>query len=193
MATNPKVEKFFDEATQWPAELQRLRTILRDTPLTEDFKWRAPTYTYDDANILILGEYKDGCRVMFFEGALLEDPEGLLSAPGERSQHQRLLRYTDVDDIDEGVLRGFIDQSIANHEAGRKVEPTEAEAEPLPDELVAAFGEVDGLQAAFEALTPGRQRSWVIHISDAKKAETRLARVEKAVPRIFEGKGQLER
>ena len=191
--TDPKVDAYFDEARQWPAELQRLRGILAGTPLGEAFKWRQPCYTYDGANVLILGEFKDGCRVTFFKGALLEDPAGLLEPVGENSNAGRVLKYADVDDIDEAVLLGFVEQAIAVEEAGLKVEAPERGELDLPEELVAAFDEVDGLRDAWDALTPGRQRSWVLHVADAKKPETRRARVDRGVPKIFEGKGQLER
>ncbi len=193
--TNPKVDSFFETATQWPAELQRLRSILQDTPLTEEFKWRGPCYTFDGGNVLILGEFKDGCRVTFFKGALLEDPDGLLGEIGDNSHAGRLLRFTDVDEIDraEPALRDFVQQGIAAEEAGLKVEEPERGELELPDELIAAFDEVAGLQAAWEALTPGRQRGYVLHFADAKKAETRSARIAKAVPKIFEGKGMHDR
>lgn len=192
--TNPKVDAYFDGATKWSAELQRLRQILLASPLEEDFKWRAPCYTYEGTNVLILGEYKDGCRAMFFEGVLLDDPDGLLHDVGERSRSQRALKYTDVDDIDEPALLGFIEQSIENHKAGRKVDLDEDRPElVLPDELVAAFDEVDGLRAAWDALTPGRQRGWVLHVSEAKQSATRAGRVEKAVPKILDGKGFYDR
>ena len=125
--TNPKVDSFFETATQWPAELQRLRSILQDTPLTEEFKWRGPCYTFDGGNVLILGEFKDGCRVTFFKGALLEDPDGLLGEIGDNSHAGRLLRFTDVDEIDraEPALRDFVQQGIAAEEAGLKVEEPE--------------------------------------------------------------------
>jgi len=193
--TNPKVDSYFETATQWPAELQRLRSILQDTPLTEEFKWRGPCYTFAGGNVLILGEFKDGCRVTFFKGALLEDPDGLLGDIGDNSHAGRLLRFTDVDEIDraEPALRDFVQQGIAAEEAGLKVEEPERGELELPDELLAAFDEVTGLQAAWEALTPGRQRGYVLHFADAKKAETRSARIEKAVPKIFEGKGMHDR
>jgi uncharacterized protein YdeI (YjbR/CyaY-like superfamily) len=191
--TDPKVDEFFETATQWPAELQRLRTILADTPLVEALKWRQPCYTLDGGNVLILGEFKDGCRVMFFKGALLDDPDGRLDRVGENAQAARILRYTDVDDIDEPVLLGFVDQAIRNEQAGLKVEVDERPELALPEELVAMYDEVDGLREAFEALTPGRQRGWILHIADAKKAETRRARIEKALPKIFAGKGQHDR
>jgi len=190
-----EVDSFFETATQWPAELQRLRSILRDTPLTEEFKWRGPCYTFDGGNILILGEFKDGCRVTFFQGALLEDAKGLLGEIGENSHAGRLLRFTDVDEIDraEPALRDFIEQLIAAEKAGLKVEEPERAELDLPDELVDAFGDVAGLEDAWEALTPGRQRGWVLHFADAKKSETRAARIEKAAPKIFEGKGMHDR
>jgi uncharacterized protein YdeI (YjbR/CyaY-like superfamily) len=191
--TNPKVDEYFENAAQWPAELQRLRSILADTPLTEDFKWRAPCYTHGGGNILILGEYKDGCRVLFFKGALLDDPDGLLERVGENSQAGRVLKYLDVDDIDAAALRAFIDQAIANEEAGIEVDIGERPELDLPEELLAQFDRVDGLRAAFEALTPGRQRGWVLHISEAKQSATRTARIEKALPKIFDGKGLHDR
>jgi uncharacterized protein YdeI (YjbR/CyaY-like superfamily) len=193
--TNPEVDSFFETATQWPAELARLRSILQDTPLTEDFKWRGPCYTFDGGNVLILGEFKDGCRVTFFKGALLEDPDGLLDRVGENSQAARLLRFTDVDEIEgaETALRGFVQQAIAAEEAGLKVDMGPRPVLDLPDGLLAAFGDVPGLRAAWEALTPGRQRGYVLHFADAKKPETRAARIEKCIPRIFDGKGMHDR
>jgi uncharacterized protein YdeI (YjbR/CyaY-like superfamily) len=193
--TNPKVDSFFETATQWPGELQRLRSILQDTPLTVEFKWRGPCYTFDGGNILILGEFKDGCRVTFFKGALLEDPDGLLGEVGENSHAGRLLRFTDVDEIDraEAALRNFIEQLIAAEKAGLKVERPERGELELPDELLAAFDDLTGLRAAWEALTPGRQRGYVLHFADAKKSETRAARIDKCAPKIFEGKGMHDR
>jgi uncharacterized protein YdeI (YjbR/CyaY-like superfamily) len=191
--TNAEVDAYFDTATQWPAELQRLRTILADTPLTEDFKWRAPCYTFEDGNVLILGEYKDGCRVTFFKGALLKDPDGLLEPVGDNSHAGRVLKYTDVDAIDEAAVRDFVRQGIEIEAQGLEVDMGERPDVELPDELVAAFDDVDGLQAAWEALTPGRQRGWVLHFTDAKKSETRTGRIEKATPKIFEGKGMHDR
>jgi uncharacterized protein YdeI (YjbR/CyaY-like superfamily) len=191
--TNPKVDSFFAEATQWPAELQQLRTILRDTPLTEELKWRQPCYSYDGGNVVILGEFKDGCRMTFFKGALLKDPDGLLDLPGENSHVGRILRFTDADSIDESVVRGFVQQGIEIEKAGLQVDTEDRPDVDLPDELLDAFNEVEGLQDAFEALTPGRQRGYLLHFADAKKSETRAARIEKYVPKIFEGKGMHDR
>ncbi len=193
--TNPKVDAYFETATQWPAELQRLRSILQDTPLTEDFKWRQPCYTHDGGNILILGEFKDGCRVTFFKGALVEDPDGLLELLGQDSRAARILRFTSVDEIDrvEAAFRGLVEQAMAVEESGLDVEVPERRQLDLPDELLGAFDEVDGLRAAFEALTPGRQRGYLLHFTDAKKSETRAARIAKWTPKIFEGKGMHDR
>ena len=191
--TNPKVDSFIEQATLWPAELQRLRTILLDTRLTEELKWRQPCYSFDGANVVILGEFKDGCRMTFFKGALLEDPEGLLDLPGENSHVGRILRFTDVDAIDEAAVRDFVRQGIEIEEAGLQVDTEDRPELDLPDELLDAFDQVEGLQDAFEDLTPGRQRGYLLHFADAKKAETRAARIEKCVPKIFEGKGMHDR
>jgi uncharacterized protein YdeI (YjbR/CyaY-like superfamily) len=187
--TNPEVDDYFETATQWPAELQQVRKLLAGTTLVEDYKWRQPCYTHEGANVLILGTFKDGCRVTFFKGALLEDPKGLLEPVGENSNAGRVLKYTDVDQIDEKALLGFIQQAIAVEDAGLSVEPAEREEPDLPEELLAAFDDVDGLRDAWEALTPGRQRGYVYFFADAKKSETRRARIDKNVEKIFDGKG----
>jgi uncharacterized protein YdeI (YjbR/CyaY-like superfamily) len=191
---NPRVEKFFAEATRWREELAALRAILLDCPVTETFKWRAPTYTAAGGNIATVWGLKDACVLSFFKGVLLKDPEGILVAPGEKSRSVRLARFTDVSQIAdrEATLKRYIDQAVANEKAGLKVDFPKDDLD-YPEELVAMLDDDPALKSAFEALTPGRRRGYVLHFSGPKQSKTRLSRIEKAAPRILAGKGMHNR
>ncbi|WP_417386651.1 DUF1801 domain-containing protein [Gimesia sp.] len=187
---NPDVEIYLNKARLWQDELITLRTIVLDTPLTEEYKWRAPCYTYEKKNIVLIGAFKDDCVLSFFKGALLKDPLGVLSKPGENTQAARVVRFTSLQEIIElePVLKSYIDEAIEVEQSGLKVEPKQ-EAEPIPAEFQAKLDESPALQTAFEALTPGRQRAYLMHFSAAKQSQTRMNRVEKYIPQILDGKG----
>lgn len=173
----------------WTEELLALREILRSTSLDETMKWGSPCYTFDGKNVAMMGSFRDYCSISFFKGVLLEDPEGLLEAPGPNSRHARLLKFRSLEDVERLASQAlnFLNQALEIQKKGLKVDA--AEAEPLPDELEARLLSEDGLWEAYEALTPGRQRSFILHVSGAKNPETRVRRAEKCVPKIWAGKG----
>lgn len=173
----------------WTEELLALREILRSTSLDETMKWGSPCYTFDGKNVAMMGSFRDYCSISFFKGVLLEDPEGVLEAPGPNSRHARLLKFRSLEDVERLASQAlnFLNQALEIQKKGLKVDA--AEAEPLPDELEARLLSEDGLWEAYEALTPGRQRSFILHVSGAKNPETRVRRAEKCVPKIWAGKG----
>lgn len=185
-----KVDAFFEQAVDWREVMVALRAIAIDCGLGESWKWGKPCYTFRGANLAIIQPFKKQCGLMFFKGALLHDPRGLLEKPGPNAHAARRMMYTRVDDVaaTEPFLRAFIAEAIALEKAGRGV-PEKPDREPIPDELAAMYETVPGLQAAFEALTPGRQRGYILHTVKAKQSKTRSARIEKCLPKILAGKG----
>lgn len=187
---NPQVDDFLDRAERWQDEMTRLRRICLDAGLDESLKWRKPCYGRDGANIALIQPFKEFCALMFFKGALLDDPDGLLEKPGENTQAARRVRFESLDDVvgREAVLSGYLAHAIEVEESGREVEFADR-PEPIPDELQAKLDRDPALLAAFDGLTPGRQRQYILHVSGAKQSKTRVSRVEKAIPRILDGKG----
>jgi uncharacterized protein YdeI (YjbR/CyaY-like superfamily) len=188
---HPDVDAYLRDAGRWRQELTRLRSILLDTELTETLKWRRPCYTFQDGNVAMLGGLKEYCVLGFLKGTLLEDPGGVLTAPGKDSQSMRQLRFTGVGQIEElePTIREYIRQAIEVERAGLKIDRKANRELVIPDELAQKFTEMPALKTAFEALTPGRQRGYVLHFSGAKQPQTRVARIERWAPRILEGKG----
>lgn len=186
---NPKVDVYLSDAKRWPDELAKLRKIVLDCGLTEDFKWHQPCYTVDDGIVLLISSFKDYCALAFFKGSLLKDPNGILVAPGENSQFMRQARFTDVRQIAERepVLKSYIQEAIGIERAGLKVEKKPAAL--MPDEFRHKLDEMPALKTAFAALTPGRQRAYLMHFSQPKQSKTREARIEKCLPQILAGKG----
>lgn len=192
---NSKVDAFVGRASRWQDEIKRLRVILLDCGLGEELKWGLPCYTFQGSNLAIVQPFKGHCSLMFFKGSLLNDTHGLLVRPGENSQAQMRLQFTSLSQIDElePVLRAYVDQAIAVEEAGLKVDFREKGDMEFPEELTTKLEENPDLAAAFRALTPGRQRAYVIHFSGAKQSKTRAARIERCVKRILAGKGLNDR
>jgi uncharacterized protein YdeI (YjbR/CyaY-like superfamily) len=174
----------------WNNELVLLRTIILDCGLTEEVKWGSPCYTYNNKNVLMLAALKSYCAISFFKGVLLNDSKNILDKPGENSQHGRLIKFTKDSDLAamEKTIKQYIKQAIEIEKAGLKVE-TAPNPEPIPDEFKQVMDENPELKSAFFALTPGRQRSWILHFSSAKQAQTRISRIEKYTPKILQGKG----
>ncbi len=174
----------------WTSELEYLRNIINACGLTEESKWGTPCYTYQKKNILMLSALKDYCCISFFKGALLNDEKNLLVKPGPNSQAARLFKFKNINEIRtiESDIKAYIFESIAVEKAGLKV-AFKKNPEPLPDELIAKFEEDPVLKNAFEALTPGRQRGYIIHFSQAKQEKTRFSRIEKCIPMILAGIG----
>ncbi|QDT91282.1 DUF1801 domain-containing protein [Gimesia algae] len=187
---NPDVDEYLSQARQWQEELVTLSAIVRDTPLTEEWKWRAPCYTFQKKNVALIGAFKDNCVLSFFKGSLLKDDLGILTKPGENTQAARVVRFTSLQEIIElePVLKAYIEEAIEVEKAGLKV-AVKKEEEPIPAEFQTKLDESPALQTAFAALTPGRQRGYLMHFSAAKQSKTRQTRVEKYIPQILDGKG----
>ncbi len=179
---------------RWTDALVELRKILLASALTEEMKWGSPCYTLSGKNVVMLTSFNDFCALSFFKGALLADEEGVLELPGPNTQHARLLKFTSAKQVraNRKRVRQFIDEATQLHETGAKA-PRAAAPEPMPTELRAALDADAKLRDAFEALTPGRQRSHILHVSGAKQAKTRAARAERCGPKILLGKGWNER
>ena len=175
----------------WTQELMFLRNLCLESGLTETIKWGMPVYTHKDKNAIILGAFKEFSTIGFFKGSLLNDPQNILQVSGENTQDSRLIRFTSQEDVVkiEDWIRVFIQDAIAIEEQGLKPPKMEKKDLVLPEELHTYLDQNPEVSSAFYALTPGRQRSWVIFISGAKQSSTRESRVLKAVPKILEGKG----
>jgi uncharacterized protein YdeI (YjbR/CyaY-like superfamily) len=188
---NPKVDWFFDKATQWQEEYEKLRVICLDCGLTEELKWGQPCYTLNDANIVLIHGFKEYCALLLFKGALLNDPNGILIQQTENVQSPRQIRFTSVNQIVklEPVLKDYIYNAIDVEKAGLKVELKKTKDFAVPEEFQTKLDGSAVLKAAFEALTPGRQRNYLFHFSKPKLSKTREERVEKAIPLILSGKG----
>ena len=191
---NPKVDAFLLNVKKWRDELTILRSIVLDSGLSEELKWGVPCYVHEKANVIIIGGFKDYFALMFFKGALMEDPQDLLRKPGENTQSGRQIRLTSIEemlDLEE-VLKAYIQNAIAVEKAGLKVVEKKTEEYPVPPELEESFAANSDLQHAFYGLTPGRQRAYLLHFAEAKQSATRKARIEKYTPRILKGKGILD-
>jgi uncharacterized protein YdeI (YjbR/CyaY-like superfamily) len=186
---DPKVDAYFEDAKTWREESERLRTILLECELDEAFKWNKPCYTFDDSNIAIIQKMKDFLALMFFKGVLFEDDCDALEAPGENSRSARRLCFTSLEEVAEmeGLIKDCVRAAIEVEEAGLEV-PERGELE-LVEELQDRLDQDAALKAAFEGLTPGRQRAYNIYFSGAKQSSTRVRRIEKYAPKILDGKG----
>ncbi|WP_305982417.1 YdeI/OmpD-associated family protein [Roseivirga thermotolerans] len=180
---------------QWSQELQKLRSIALECGLTEESKWGVPCYTYHGANVAMISAFKDYCSLSFFKGALLKDKYQMLVKPGPNSQAARLFKFTNLEQIlqAEDSIRLYLFEAIEVEKKGLKVDMQAKDQLDYPDELQAKFKDMPELKTAFEALTPGRQRGYIIHFSQPKQSKTRLARIEKLIPKIMDGKGFFDR
>ncbi|NRR04091.1 YdeI/OmpD-associated family protein [Brevibacillus sp. RS1.1] len=189
--TNPKVDEFLGKAKKWKAEYEKLRRIVLDCELTEDFKWMHPCYTLEKKNIVLIHGFKEYCALLFQKGALLKDPNGILIQQTENVQAARQIRFTSVEEIMEmeSILKAYIQEAIEVEKAGLEVDFKKHEEYAIPEEFQNKLDEIPALKTAFEALTPGRQRAYLLHFSAPKQAKTRESRVEKCMQQILEGKG----
>ena len=190
---NPQVDACISRSEKWPEEITGLRPILLGCGLTEEIKWGKPCYSHEGRNILILQEMKEFLALMFFKGALLDDPEGVLEEQGPNSRSARRIRFTSVEEVDRlaDTVKAYVDEAIDVEEAGLKVDPA---PEPvLVAELQSRLDQDPALKAAFESLTSGRQREYNLYFSGAKQARTRADRVEKYSRKILAGKGFRDR
>jgi uncharacterized protein YdeI (YjbR/CyaY-like superfamily) len=187
---NPKVEIFLQKTEKWQAESQKLRAILLGFPLSEELKWGEPCYTFQGKNVVLIGGFKEYCTLLFFKGALMADPRGILVAPG-KTQAGRQIRFTSLREIVamESIVKTYIAEAIEVEKSGLKVKLRAHSEYTIPEELQRKLDAVPTLKAAFEALTPGRQRAYMFHISAPKQARTRESRVDKCVRQILDGKG----
>lgn len=192
MTTNPDVDRYLERSETWPDEVAAVRPILLGCGLTEQLKWSKPCYSHDGKNIVIVQEMKDFLALMFFKGALLEDPDDVLREQGPNSRSARRMELTSVDEVraSAGTIEAYVAEAIAVEEAGLEVPAAEVE---LVEELQARLEDDPALQEAFEGLTPGRQREYNLYVGDAKQAKTRVSRVDRCVERILAGKGLRDR
>lgn len=202
--TNPKVDKYLVDGcmrckygatpnckvNNWRDELSALRHLVLESGLTEDLKWGMPCYTENGKNILMVSAFKEYCSLSFFKGSLMTDANGVLVSPGENSQAMRYMKFTSVAEIvaQQGQIKAYIAEAIAIENSGKKVQ-FKKEPEPMPHELLNAFDEYPGLKDAFYALTPGRQRGYIIYFAQPKEAKSRMNRIEKCREKILNGVG----
>jgi uncharacterized protein YdeI (YjbR/CyaY-like superfamily) len=192
---NPKVDGFIDKAKKWQEEYKQLRAIALDIELTEEFKWGKPCYTLDGNNVFLIHGFKDYCALLFHKGVLIKDPAGMLVAQTENTQATRQLRFTDAEEIEEmaHIIKAYIREAIEVEKSGLQVPYKETEEFDIPEEFQQILDEDPALRDAFEALTPGRQRGYLLYFAGAKQSKTRTARVERYIPLIMEGKGLNDR
>ncbi len=188
---NPKVDWFFNKTTKWQEAYAELRTLVLECDLTEELKWGCPCYTFQNSNIVLIHGFKDYCALLFMKGALLKDTEGILVQQTENVQASRQIRFTQVQDIvkNESILKAYIKEAINVEKAGLKVELKKTTEFNMPEEFKIVLEYMPDLKTAFEALTPGRQRGYLLHFSSPKQSKTREARIEKCIQQILIGKG----
>jgi uncharacterized protein YdeI (YjbR/CyaY-like superfamily) len=189
--TNPQVDAFVNGAKKWQAEFKKLREFVLATDLSEDFKWMHPCYSYEGKNVLILQGFKEYCAILFVKGVLLKDPAGVMITQTENVQSARQVRFTELDEIVElePVLKAYIQEAIEIEKAGLKVDLKPTAEFKMAEEFKQKLDADAALKTAFESLTPGRQRAYLLHFSAPKQSATRLARVEKCLQQILAGKG----
>ncbi|MYM86367.1 hypothetical protein GTP91_04135 [Rugamonas sp. FT82W] len=188
---NPKVDAYVGKPGTWQDAFKKLRAIALDCDLAEDFKWGHPCYTLDDQNIVLMHGFKEYCALLFFKGALMQDPKSILIQQTENVQAGRQIRFTSADEIAKmaSTLKSYIREAIKVERSGAQVEFKKTAEFAMPEEFLNRLEESPELQEAFAALTPGRQRGYLLHFSSAKQAKTRESRVAKCVPHILKGKG----
>jgi uncharacterized protein YdeI (YjbR/CyaY-like superfamily) len=188
---NPKVDFYFDKDTKWQQEIAKLRTIVLDCGLTEQLKWGCPCYLFEKSNIVLIHVFKEYCALLFFKGVLLKDTHGILIQQTKNVQVARQIRFTSVKEITKmaATLKAYIYQAIEVEKVGLKAPLKKATEFAMAEEFKKALDKKPALKKAFYALTPGRQRGYLLYFSAAKQAKTREERVEKYIPQILKGKG----
>jgi len=188
---NPKVDGYLRRAKKWQKEFEKLRMIVLDCQLTEELKWGHPCYTFQKRNIVVMHGFKEYCALLFFKGALLKDADGILIQQTENVQAARQIRFTNVREIVqmEPILKAYIKEAIAVEKAGLKVNLKKTSEFKIPEEFQNKLAAIPALKTAFDALTPGRQRAYILHFSGAKQSKTRESRVGKCMQQILKGKG----
>jgi len=189
--TSPKVDAYLSKAKKWQEEFEKLRKIILDCGLTEELKWGVPCYTFERRNIVLIHGFKEYCALLFFKGALLNDVKSILIQQTRNVQAARQIRFTNVREIVKlkPILKAYIYEAIEVEKAGLKVNLKKTKEFIVPEEFQNRLAEVPGLKTAFAALTPGRQRAYLLHFSAPKQSKTRESRVEKCLQQILKGKG----
>lgn len=189
--TNPKVDAFLSRASKWREEFEKLRAIVLGCGLREELKWGQPCYTFEGKNIVLIHGFKEYCALLFFKGALLKDAKGILIRQTENVQSARQIRFTSVREITRlaPTLREYVFEAVEVERAGLKVKLKKTSDYKIPEEFRAKLNANRALKAAFDGLTPGRQRAYLFYFSQAKQSKTRSARVEKYILQILDGKG----
>jgi uncharacterized protein YdeI (YjbR/CyaY-like superfamily) len=188
---NPKVDAFLRSAKKWQEEMTKLRRIILDCSVTEELKWGKPCYTFQKSNIVIIQGFKEYCALMFCKGALLRDSNGILIQQTENVQAARQIRFTNVRQIVEmePIIKAYIHKAIELEKAGLEVKYKKTSEFKVPEEFQNKLDEIPALKTAFDALTPGRQRGYILYFSAPKQSKTRKSRVERCIPQILNGKG----
>ncbi|WP_236970574.1 YdeI/OmpD-associated family protein [Membranihabitans marinus] len=189
------VDQFLDRASRWQEEMTLLRNICLECELDEDFKWKHPCYTFQGKNIVIIHGFKEYCALLFHKGALLDDAENILIQQTENVQAARQIRFKNLKEVvaQESIIKDYILEAIEVEKAGLKVDNKPTAAYEVPVELLSKFEEDPELEVGFNALTPGRQRGYLLYFSQAKQSKTRLSRIEKSRDKIMAGKGYNDR
>ncbi|MDX6289699.1 MAG: hypothetical protein QOH42_1498 [Blastocatellia bacterium] len=189
--TNPKVDFYFSKAKKWHEEFEKLRMLMLDCGLTEELKWGCPCYTFEKTNIVLIHGFKEYCALLFFKGALLNDAKSILIQQTENVQAARQVRFTNIREIVKlrPILKAYIYEAIEVEKAGLKVNLKKTKEFDIPEEFQNKLNKTAALKKAFTALTPGRQRGYLLYFSQPKQSKTREARVEKSVQQILSGKG----
>src|SRR5450432_4898917 len=192
---NPKVDFYFNKAKNWQEEIRKLRMIVLDCGLTEELKWGVPCYTFQKTNIVLIHVFKEYCAFLFFKGALLKDTEDILIQQTENVQAARQIRFTHVREIVkmEPILKAYVYEAIEVEKAGLEVNFKKTAEFKMPEEFKKKLDKNASLKTAFKALTPGRQKAYLLHFSAPKQSKTRESRVEKSIPQILNGKGLNDR
>jgi uncharacterized protein YdeI (YjbR/CyaY-like superfamily) len=188
---NPKVDFYFNKAKKWKDEIEHLRMIVLDCGLTEELKWGVPCYTFQESNIVLIHVFKEYCALLFFKGALLKDPKGILIQQTKNVQAARQIRFTNTEEIlkRKATIKAFIHEAVEAEKAGLKVNFKKTEEFTIPEEFQKRLDKSRDLKTAFYALTPGRQRAYIFYFSQPKQSKTRESRVEKSIGQILDGKG----
>lgn len=191
VSMNPIVDKYLSKTNKWQKEMEKLRMIVLDCHLTEDFKWGKPCYTLQKSNIVLIHGFKEYCALLFFKGALLKDPNHILIQQTENVQAARQIRFTNLREIVEmeTLLKTYIFEAVELEKSGLKVNLKKNSEFKIPEEFQNRLNEIPALKSAFDALTPGRQRGYILYFSAPKLAKTRELRVEKCKKQILNGKG----
>jgi uncharacterized protein YdeI (YjbR/CyaY-like superfamily) len=192
---NPKVDQFINREQKWQEEFEKLRMIILDCHLTEELKWGVPCYTYQNSNVVLIHGFKEYCAILFVKGSLLQDTEKILIQQTENVQAGRQVRFTNLKQIEQlaSTLKAYIYEGIEIEKAGLKVEFIKREEVLAPEEFLKVLNENPALKAAFEALTPGRQKAYNMYFAEPKQSKTREARIEKSIEKILNGKGLTDR